>query len=112
MLYCRFVVLTEKYFRFLQLFYNLWACSRQESIHSIRMKLTQFNALNLNARQASAMRLFLEEQVVLASELEAKGMGKRVAKAKARLRLFDRKVAEELAFKSQFIKGVDTTPSL
>jgi hypothetical protein len=76
------------------------------------MKLTKWNALNLNAREATSMRLFLEEQVTLASELEAKGMGKRVAKAKARLRLFDRKVAEESAFKSPSEKGVDTTPSL
>ena len=76
------------------------------------MRLTKHNALNLNAREATSMRLFLEEQVTLAVELEAKGMGKRVAKAKARLRLFDRKVAEESAFKSKFIKGVDTTPSL
>ena len=88
------------------------SCSRERLSHPSPMKLTKWNALNLNAREAASMRLFLEEQVTLAAELEARGMGKQVAKAKARLRQFDLKVAEESAFKSRFIKGVDTTPSL
>lgn len=67
------------------------------------MKLTQANALNLNAAAAADVRRHLVSQVELAAELEAKGHGKRLAKAQARLRLFDRKVAEEAAAKAAFL---------
>jgi hypothetical protein len=70
------------------------------------MKLTQANALNLNAADAAQCRLWLVSQVELAAELEAKGQGKRVAKALARLRLFDRKVAEEAAHKAAFLASL------